>query len=315
MNIKKSKDVLLENNDFVMNFSGKEIADLMPNIIAVVDNQKKYIWLNKSGLEFFGKDAIGQEASAFFVGKQEIYKQVEPLFHGDENILYLENWQKRQDGQDRLLAWWCRNLKSAQSDAYGALSTAQDITDIFEMTQTLKMHEKQMNNAMRLAHLAHWEYDTLGDKFIFNDSFYTLFGTDAEKEGGYTMSSAEYAKRFLHPDDLALVGLEVKKSIETKDPQFTSSLEHRIRYKNGDIGHIRVSFFIVKNEKGQTIKSFGINQDITESKQKEASFKDMSASLQAKIHELEKFNKLVVNREFKMIELKKRIQELEKNKE
>ena len=315
MKSEKSDNIYLTKDDFGMNISGKEIADLMPNIIAVVDSQKKYIWLNKSGLEFFGKDAIGKEASAFFIGEQEVYKQVEPLFHGDENMLYLENWQKRQDGQNRLLAWWCRNLKSAQSDMYGALSTAQDITDIFEMTQKLKIREKQMDSAMRLAHLGSWEYETLADKFIFNDSFYTLFGTDAEREGGYTMSSAEYAKRFLHPDDLALVGLEVKKSIETKDPQFTSCLEHRIRYKNGDTGHIRVSFFIVKNEKGQTIKSFGINQDITESKQREISFKEMSDSLQAKIYELEKFNKLVANREFKMIELKKRIHELKKNKE
>jgi hypothetical protein len=31
--------------------------------------------------------------------------EVKPLFNGAEDIIYLESWQRRKDGEKRLLAW------------------------------------------------------------------------------------------------------------------------------------------------------------------------------------------------------------------
>jgi len=53
-----------------------------------------------------------------------------------------------------------------------------------------------------------------------------------------------------------------------------------------------------------TVAQQGIIRDITERKK-------MEEELQKKMHDLERFNKLAVGRELKMIELKKRIKELE----
>ena len=91
--------------------SSELIADLVPDIIAQVNNDKMYTWLNKAGLEFFGEDAIGKEASFYFEGEQNTYKIVAPLFEGTKDTEYVESWQRRKDGQKRLLGWWCRSLK------------------------------------------------------------------------------------------------------------------------------------------------------------------------------------------------------------
>ena len=101
----------------------------VPDIIMEVDNNKIYTWANLAGLTFFGEDVIGKEADFYFEGEQETYSTVQPLFNGDENTFYLESWQRRKDGERRLLAWWCHVLKDMDGNVSGALSTARDITE------------------------------------------------------------------------------------------------------------------------------------------------------------------------------------------
>ncbi|MBU1641767.1 PAS domain S-box protein, partial [bacterium] len=102
----------------------------VPDIIMQVDLDKNYTWTNKTGIAFFGEDVLGKEASFYFKGEQETYKIVNPLFEGDDNVVYVESWQRRFDGEKRLLAWWCRSLEDRNGNLIGALSTAQDITEL-----------------------------------------------------------------------------------------------------------------------------------------------------------------------------------------
>jgi PAS domain S-box-containing protein len=104
------------------------ILAAVPDIIMEVDNRKVYTWANKSGFDFFGEDVIGKEAAFYFEGEQDTYGIVQPLFNGAEEVFYIESWQRRKDGQKRLLAWWCRVLKDERGKVTGALSSAQDIT-------------------------------------------------------------------------------------------------------------------------------------------------------------------------------------------
>src|SRR6185503_16594431 len=67
--------------------------------------------------------------------------------------------------------------------------------------QALRASEAQLAEALKTAQLAYWEYDFVNDVFTFNDQFYGLFRTSVEREGGYQMPSARYARQFVHPDD------------------------------------------------------------------------------------------------------------------
>ncbi len=139
----------------------------------------------------------------------------------------------------------------------------EDVADRKRTEDELRLRENQLVNAMKIAELGDWEYDVASDTFTFNDNFYAIFGTTADKVGGYKMRSYEYARRFIHPDDMAVVAIETKKALETHDPKYSQLLEHRIIQDDGSVGHIAVRIFIVKDENGNTIKTYGVNQNIT----------------------------------------------------
>lgn len=149
----------------------------------------------------------------------------------------------------------------------------RDITETKEDQLKLLKSERQLAGAANIAKLGPWELDVKEGVFTFNDEFYNVFRTSAEKEGGYRMTLEEYAKRFLHPDDIDLVARENLKTIETNDPNFSQHIEHRIIYADGNVGHLSVQYFVVKDEKGHTVKTYGVNQDITERKQTELALK------------------------------------------
>lgn len=67
----------------------------------------------------------------------------------------------------------------------------------------------------------------------------------------------------------------------------------------------------LKDAKGNIIGILGIFWDITERKKADEALRKAKGELQSKVEELERFTRLAVGRELKMIELKKRIEELE----
>ncbi|MFZ1551566.1 MAG: PAS domain S-box protein, partial [Anaerolineae bacterium] len=129
------------------------ILAAIPDIIMEVDNNKVYAWANEPGIEFFGADVIGREAALYFEGEQDTYGAEKPLFNGSENTIYVESWQRRKDGQKRLLAWWRRVLKDESGNVTGALSSARDITE-------RRLAEVQLN--AQLDELRRWHQATLG---------------------------------------------------------------------------------------------------------------------------------------------------------
>jgi PAS domain S-box-containing protein/putative nucleotidyltransferase with HDIG domain len=131
----------------------EEILASVPDIIMEVDIRKVYVWANAAGKRFFGEDVLGKEAAAYFEGDQDIYGRVQSLFDGDESIVYIESWQRRRDGQKRLLAWWCKVLKDSKGVVIGALSTARDITEqklaADELRQNYEKLQRAMNGAVK----------------------------------------------------------------------------------------------------------------------------------------------------------------------
>jgi PAS domain S-box-containing protein len=191
----------------------------------------------------------------------------------------------RKDGTTSIVE--IRTKVSTFGGKKAALGMVEDITERKKAEEALSRTQAQLSSAVQIAHLGPWEYDAINDLFIFNDAFYEMFHTTAEEVGGYTMPSAEYARRFVYPKDAPLVGEEVRKALQADDPNFSRQLDHRIIYADGKVGYISVRFFIVKDETGRTVRTYGVNQDITERKQAEEALQAEKNKLQSLIDAME----------------------------
>lgn len=151
----------------------------------------------------------------------------------------------------------------------GAVETLEDITERRHAEEALLENHFLLEEAMDQGSMAYWELDVPTNMFTFNDRFYALYGTTAEREGGYLMPAEVYAQRFVYPDEINLVRSEIDKSLKTSDPAFFSEVEHRIIRKDGEVRYIVVRYRITKDINGQTLKTHGVNQDITARKRAE----------------------------------------------
>jgi PAS domain S-box-containing protein len=183
------------------------ILAAVPDIIVEVDSDKKYTWANKAGLEFFGDDVIGREACYYFEGEQNIYDKVQPLFIGDDSVIYIESWQRRSDGQIRLLAWWCRVLKDENGRVTGALSTARDITDRKRDEEASKENNIFLQTLLNAIPAPIFYKDKDGRYIGVNKSFEIFFGKTSQELAGKTvfeLSPPELADIY-HAKDTELI--------------------------------------------------------------------------------------------------------------
>jgi putative methionine-R-sulfoxide reductase with GAF domain len=153
-------------------------------------------------------------------------------------------------------------LQSISNQVAIAVQNAQSYTEV-QRSQVL------LSDALKAAKLGNWEYDFEKDLFHFTDDFYAIFRTTAEKVGGYKISSADYSRNFVHPDDAPLVGSEIQKVLDAKDRLFTTHLEHRIIFADGETGYIAVNINVERDENGKITRWYGANQDITERRRAE----------------------------------------------
>ncbi|MBN2013171.1 PAS domain S-box protein [candidate division KSB1 bacterium] len=245
----------------------------------------KFIDVNSALARMLGYDSPEDVLESIYNIAEQIYAEppkrdaiVQQTIR-DGGIVHIENFYRRKDGSTWNGLLHLRTIKNTKGQPDHFEGFVEDITERKQAEEALSKSEAQLANALQMAHAGHWEYDIDSDTFTFNDNFYRIFRTTAEEVGGYHMSAAEYSRRFCHPDDASLVAIETKASMETTDPAFSRQLEHRILYADGEIGYILVRFFIVKDEQGRTVKTFGVNQDITERKRAEEEKAKLEAQL------------------------------------
>jgi PAS domain S-box-containing protein len=137
-----------------------------------------------------------------------------------------------------------------------------DITERKRAEDVLRESETRLKIAMDLAGLVQWEYDVESGMFTFDDQFYTMYGTTAEREGGTLMSEEEYARKFISTEESSVVAAGIAELLANARFQ----TEHRIIRADGEERIIVVHGEAVRDQAGCIVKLRGANQDITERK-------------------------------------------------
>ncbi|RPH49498.1 MAG: PAS domain S-box protein [Desulfobacteraceae bacterium] len=280
-----------QNEEALLSMSAKQEALLsaIPDIIMEVDSNKIYTWANGPGIEFFGDDVIGREAAHYFEGEQETYSLVKPIFNGNENVIYVESWQRRKDGEKRLLAWWCRVLKDANGNVTGALSTARDIT----------AYKKAEEEVARTAQEWQSTFDST------NNAIWIL---DQDQR---VLRSNRTAERFFHRPCGELIGKHCWEIVhDTAQPipecpllrARKSLCRETMELQVGEVW-LEVMVDPILDKAGRYAGAVHAVSDITERKRTEERLKEQ-------FEELRRWNEAVMGREMRNLDLKREVNEL-----
>ncbi len=226
----------------------------VPEIVMEVDQNKVYTWANRAGLEFFGQDVIGKEAAFYFEGEQNVYETVRPLFEGDDHTIYIESFQRRIDGEKRLLAWRCRTLKDGRGNVTGALSSARDITEEKQAALTLNQREKRLREILDNFQDAYLRADMNGRFVLLSPSAPRIFGYDSVEE----MMGLPAAALYANTAEWGSVLDEIRRN------GFVRDRVGRSMRKDGTIFWVSLNAQFYFDDQGRIEGTEGVARDITE---------------------------------------------------
>jgi PAS domain S-box-containing protein len=204
-------------------------------------------------------------------------------FHAGVMYLYAHPYataRKEVELKDgTVLDWYSAPVVDADGVHYGRVWTFRDITERKRAVEKLRISSLQLAEATELARMAYWEHDGTTGKLTFNDAFYELYGTSAERQGGYEMTWKQYADRFIHPDDRESIEHQL---YEVKDHLAeTGHFEHRVIRGDGTVMHVLSRNRVIRQEDGQVVKIIGANQDVTMHKRMEETLRESETKLRA----------------------------------
>jgi len=147
-------------------------------------------------------------------------------------------------------------------------------------TAELRKNESQLSEALNIARIGYWEYEIATDEFLFNDQYYALHKITADEAGGYRMSTADFARRYVFPEDARLIGEKAQQAFESADPDYSAIGKMRLLTGAGEIVWVEVRLRIEKDAQGRTIRVMGVSQDVTERVHSEASLRKLSLAVE-----------------------------------
>jgi PAS domain S-box-containing protein len=174
----------------------------------------------------------------------------------------------------------------------------RDITTQKKRENDLIEFNKRIERLHRLAGIATWERRLDGEQMNWSSYQYQLH----EVKQGEVIPTMTFWYDQIFNTDTGKVRSVVNTLISNEKPAY---IEYRIVLKSGVKKWVKTHFDILKDSDGER-RILAVTLDISEAK-------DAEVSLTKKVKELEVLNKVMIGRELKMIELKRRLSKYEPN--
>lgn len=222
----------------------------------------------------------------------------------DKQVAFeMEYRLKHHSGEYR----WLVDLGTPNYDSarkfIGYIGHCFDITDRKKMELELQRSEKNLQRAQEITHIGSWHLDIASNDVLWTEELYRMYGFDPTvPPPPYT----EHQKLFT-PESWELLSTSLARTAETGIPY---QLELKTVRKDKSNGWMWVRGEAEFDKKGNITGLWGAAQDISERRNMEDKLRESEKSLIKKTQELEYFNNFFVNRELRMVELKKEVNEL-----
>jgi PAS domain S-box-containing protein len=308
---------LKKNKPKYRGLSAEDLKILFENandIIIFTDTKGNIIDVNKAVKKILGykrKDILGKNFTKLGVFEIKNLKNITKLFLkvrasgkllGGKDAVLMELELKHKNGKKVVFESNTRLIKE-KGKTRGFLSILRDITDKKLSEERLKESEERLEYIIEYAPDGIFILDLKGKILDVNKEIEKMVGYKKEELIGKNLFKLGIVPKKYIPKALKFVA-DSKKGGKLGPSIF------EINRKDRKVVILEVSSFPVKTS--GKLEIIGIGRDVTDREELEEETKKLNEELKSKVEQLEKFNKIAVGRELKMIELKKKIKDLEK---
>ena len=266
----------LERQRDALRKSEKELRDVIDTIPALVwsalpDGSNAYV--NKRFVEYSGSSAEQTAGSGW-----------QALIHADDLERHTRKWReavatgkphenevrsRRSDGQYRWQLDRGVPLRDEDGNIVKWYGVTTDIEDRKRAEEALRSVSSDLQNskirleeAQRIAHVGHWEWDLTSNRVIWSDETYRIYGLRPQE----CPIDIALIRKMIHPEDLEFVFRLAEEAVRGG---LRTDVEHRIIRPSGEVRTVHSQGDMKKDELGKPYQMFGTVQDITDRKRAE----------------------------------------------
>lgn len=123
-----------------------------------------------------------------------------------------------------------------------------------------------------------WEWDVVNDHLHWDDQMFEFYGITRES----FLGTSKAWEKTLHPDD-SVKSHDILEEAKKAKPYFNS--DFRIIRPDGEVRHIQSQALVVRDKRGQALKMFGLNRDVTEEKKNLQKIQELHAYLETALEQ------------------------------
>ncbi len=161
------------------------------------------------------------------------------------------------------------SIENGQLFVFG---TTADITQQKETEKALKISEKRLKEAQKIAHIGHWELDYRTNEFLWSDEIFNIYEIPPFKD----KKKHEILTDKIHKDDKKYVFESFEKALKNK---IEYNIIHRLSLKNGKIKYVNQRCKTTYDKNGNPKRSVGTIADITRQIENEQKIKQQNEEL------------------------------------
>jgi PAS domain S-box-containing protein len=167
-------------------------------------------------------------------------------------------------------------IRHANGEVKNFVGVITDITERKRIEDALHASTERLKEAQRIGHLGAWELNVVSNKLEWSDEVFRIFEIDPSQFG----ASYEAFIGAVHPDDRNRVHRAYTDSLEARAPY---EIAHRVLTKDGRIKWVHERCVSEFDASGRPLRSRGMAQDISASKQAEAELEQLNQELERRI--------------------------------
>ena len=285
-------------------------------IIFQMDTQGNITFFNRFARDFFGyseaeilgRNVVGTIVSATDSAGRNLEIMIQDLVKHPERYTDNENENIRRNGEMAWVAWTNRAIYDNENRLSEILCIGIDRTEQKKAEEIVKSSEQRLGQIINFLPDPTWVIDSEGTVVAWNQAMENLTGiaaADMVGKGNYEYALPFYSER--RPTSIDLVRewdpeYEKKYLSIKKDGNKLVSESYHPHLGDGGM-YMSGTASLIYDADGQVAGAIESLRDTTERKH-------IEEELRRNLEELERFNKLAIGREIKMIQLKEEINEM-----